>query len=368
MKTVVRNRPSSDFPAVGVVDFFSGCGGTSLGLEAAGMQVLLGLDSDDDASRSFAANFPAAEVIRDDIRNVSLSRVRRLVNGAAVDHLLFAACAPCQPFSKQRREKIRNDDRTDLLREFIRFVKQLKPSFVFVENVPGLQEFDPSTGPFRLFLNMLDATGYHCTAEIVDSRSYGVPQKRQRLVVLASRLGPIMLPRPTHGPWTANPEYATVREWIGDLPPLQAGEKHRRIRHHEAANLSPLNLRRIAATPEGCGRESWPASLRLRCHANHSGHSDVYGRMRWDAPASGLTTRCISLSNGRFGHPSQDRAISGREAASLQTFPRRFSFVGAMASVARQIGNAVPPLMAKRFGEEFLRHARSAEQCDEGVA
>jgi DNA (cytosine-5)-methyltransferase 1 len=368
MKTLVRNRPSADLPVVGVVDFFSGCGGTSLGLQTAGMHVLLGLDSDADAARSFGVNFAAADVIAEDIRDVTPSRVRRLVEPAEVDHLLFAACAPCQPFSKQRREKVEDDDRTDLLLEFVRFVKKLKPTFVFVENVPGLQEFDPSGGPFQLFLDTLDEAGYDWTAEVVDSRSYGVPQKRQRLVVLASLLGPIDVPQPTHGPGTRNAEYATVREWIGSLPPLRAGEKHVRIRHHEAANLSAVNLKRIAATPEGRGRESWPARLRLKCHDGHTGHSDVYGRMRWDAPASGLTTRCISLSNGRFGHPTQDRAISVREAASLQTFPRKFSFVGAMASMARQIGNAVPPLMAKRFGEEFLRHAQEAEQSDEGAA
>jgi DNA (cytosine-5)-methyltransferase 1 len=368
MKTLVRNRPSADLPAVGVVDFFSGCGGTSLGFQAAGMHVLLGLDSDVEAARSFEINFPAADVIPEDIRDVTYGRVRRLVKPAEVDHLLFAACAPCQPFSKQRRDKVEDDERTDLLREFVRFVKKLKPTFVFVENVPGLQEFDPSDGPFRLFLDALDVTGYQWISQVVDSRSYGVPQKRQRLVVLASLLGPIAVPPPTHGPGTAHPEFTTVREWIGNLPALRAGEKHARIRHHEAANLSAVNLERIAATPEGCGRESWPTRLRLKCHDGYTGHSDVYGRMRWDAPASGLTTRCISLSNGRFGHPTQDRAISVREAASLQTFPRKFAFVGPMASMARQIGNAVPPLMAKRFGEEFLRHAQESAEWGEGAA
>jgi len=160
----------------------------------------------------------------------------------------------------------------------------------------------------------------------------------------------------THG--TARRPVATVRDWIDGLPAIAAGCTDSDDPDHRAAALSATNLRRIAATPEGGGREAWPRSLLLDCHRKFEGHSDVYGRLAWDRPAAGLTTRCISYSNGRFGHPNQDRALSVREAACLQTFPRRYRFVGSLESKARQVGNAVPPLMAKAIGKAFLAHAR----------
>jgi DNA (cytosine-5)-methyltransferase 1 len=198
---------------------------------------------------------------------------------------------------------------------------------------------------------------------VVESRDYGVPQRRRRLVVMASRLGPLAFPRPTHGPNGASQSYSTVWQWIGALPPITAGETHADLPNHRASALSRLNLERIRATPEGGSRSAWPDHLKLDCHMNgHKGHTDVYGRMRKHAPASGLTTRCISLSNGRFGHPVQDRAISVREAACIQTFPLDFEFRGSLNSMARQVGNAVPVLLAQRLGHRVLSHARYRER------
>jgi DNA (cytosine-5)-methyltransferase 1 len=152
-------------------------------------------------------------------------------------------------------------------------------------------------------------------------------------------------------------EYSKVREWISDFPPIGAGETHSTIPNHRAAGLSEINLERISVLKEGEDRMHWPEHLKLKCHSNgYGGHTDVYGRMRWDAPATGLTTRCVSLSNGRFGHPTQNRAISIREAACLQTFPRDFIFEGSLAEMARQIGNAVPVILAERFGRNFVDH------------
>lgn len=138
------------------------------------------------------------------------------------------------------------------------------------------------------------------------------------------------------------------------MPPIAAGEVHPVIPNHWAAKLSEKNLLRIQNTPEGGDRRHWPNNLKAGCHLNYNGHSDVYGRMKWDAPASTLTTKCISYSNGRFGHPDQNRAISVREAARLQTFPDNFIFKGSLISCARQVGNAVPPLMAQRISESFI--------------
>ena len=240
---------------------------------------------------------------------------------------------------------------------FKQLVEIYLPELVFVENVPGVQKVNAEEGPFGEFVETLKSRNYRVVYDILASQDYGVPQMRRRLVLIASRLGPLALPPKTHGPGTAHPAYSTVRQWIGDLPPIRAGETHATVPNHRAMVLSPLNLERIRAIPEGGDRRSWPVRLRLRCHSEgYNGHTDVYGRMHWGAPASGLTTRCISLSNGRFGHPEQDRAISVREAACLQTFPLDFLFYGSLAAMARQVGNAVPVEMAKVFGEAFVRH------------
>ena len=220
-----------------------------------------------------------------------------------------------------------------------------------------MQKVQGKSGPFDEFVRALKHHGYHVEHEIIASQDYGVPQMRRRLILIASRLGPISLPPKTHGPDTTHPDFAAVREWIGYLPPIEMGETHPDDPIHRAARLSELNCKRIRALSEGQNRSHWPDELKLRCHTNgYGGHTDVYGRMCWSRPATGLTTRCISLSNGRFGHPEQDRALSVREAARLQTFPMDFVFEGNLASMARQIGNAVPVLLAQRFGEHFNAH------------
>jgi DNA (cytosine-5)-methyltransferase 1 len=339
--------------AIRVVDFFSGCGGTSAGLQAAGLAVVAAIDVDAEALASFALNFPNANCIHSDIAKVETTDLEALL-GPNDRPLLFSACAPCTPFSKQRRGRESEDERVQLLWQFVRFVRQYLPDFVFVENVPGLQTLADQMGPYNAFIPELEGLGYSVEARVLESRAYGIPQLRRRLVVVASRVGEVGFPLPSHGPGTATPQYSTAREWIGDLPPVSAGESDPVVPNHRAAGLSPMNLSRIRATPEGGGREHWPPDLIAPCHrGGYSGHRDSYGRMKMDAPATGLTTRCISYSNGRFGHPHQDRAITVREAACLQTFPRDFIFAGTLNSMARQVGNAVPVLLAQRFGEHF---------------
>ena len=344
---------------VKVFDFFSGCGGASCGFRAAGMEIVYALDRDADSESTFRKNFPSSSFYRTDIRDASVDEVRRLANDRKPAPILFCGCAPCQPFTQQNTTQPApdEDDRVPLLSEFARFIKACEPDVVFVENVPGLQRLNDGTQPFTGFLETLSASGYHPPSYgVVPLREYGVPQSRRRLVLLASRHGPIGLPPATHGPGTETPQYTTVRDWIGDLPAIAAGESHPQVANHQAAHLSMLNLERIRATPEGGGHRCWPKRLRLPCHEKSGGYSDVYGRMSWDQPASGLTTRCTSYSNGRFGHPDQDRAISIREAASLQTFPAEFEFAGGFGSMARQIGNAVPVRVAEVMGRHVNRH------------
>lgn len=345
------------------VDFFSGCGGVSAGLRAAGIEILAGLDSDPEAARTFRANFPEAAFIERDIRQVPTEALRPLLAPYVNQPLLFSGCAPCQPFSRQNRWRSDTDERALLIAEFGRFVSAYHPRLVFVENVPhGPQQSLRLDQPFRLpqpfraFIDSLEALGYKYVLRRICAQDYGVPQRRERVVLIANLPDTPYFPDPTHGPGRQNPSYSSVWEWIGDLPALAAGEESMDIPNHRASGLSPLNLRRIRATPEGGSRKDWPEDLQLPCHRRgYVGHSDVYGRLRKDLPASGLTTRCISLSNGRFGHPVQDRALTVREAACLQTFPREFVFHGSMNGMARQVGNAVPVLLAQRFGECFVR-------------
>lgn len=342
-----------------VFDFFSGCGGTSKGFELAGLDIQMAIDLDKDAALTYRNNFPKAKFFCEDIRSFTTDSLSPLASSRQNEPMLFCGCAPCQPFSKQKKEKNDQDDRISLLLEFLRFIKFFLPEYVFVENVPGLQNVYGKSGPFDIFVAELEKSRYEVKFDVISSQDYGVPQKRRRLVLIASRLGHISFPTPTHGEGRINPQYATVADKIRHLPPIEAGEVCSQDSNHRAAQLSALNLSRIKATPEGGDRRHWPAHLGLECHKDYAGHSDVYGRMNWRAPASGLTTRCISYSNGRFGHPEQDRAISVREAACLQTFPEDFVFLGSLSSMARQIGNAVPVEVARVFGENFLNHYRN---------
>ena len=347
-----------------VFDFFSGCGGASCGFRDAGMDIVFALDWDPDSKRTFQLNFPSAHFELADIRETSVKQIMSLVSAQRPNPILFSGCAPCQPFTKQNttRPAHDKDERLPLLSYFANFVESCRPDMVFVENVPGLQKFDRSSQPFGEFVQRLEAAGYKIAYKPVSLMKYGVPQSRRRLILLASRLGPVELPPETNGPGKTILTYETVREWISDLPPIAAGAEHDKVLNHRAAGLSEKNLERVRATPEGGGHGDWPEQLRLPCHKKTKGYSDVYGRMSWDRPASGLTTRCISYSNGRFGHPEQDRAISVREAACLQTFPRNFSFEGGLVSMARQIGNAVPVRLAKIVGQHMIEHLREVRE------
>ena len=354
-----KPRPSPDYRKhPKVFDFFCGCGGTSVGMMAAGMDIAFGLDNDRAAGQTFQANFPKAEFLCVDIQDLAAESIEQSVSSCADHPLVFSACAPCQPFSQQRRGAVSSlDKRLGLLRHLLRFVEMYRPEFLFVENVPGLYENGLGQGVFKPFTQKLHRLKYKTESRILRSQDYGVPQHRSRLVLLASLTGTMEFPHPTHGPGAPYPEYATVGDWIKDFPKISAGETHPDLPNHRAATLSALNLKRIQATPAGGGWQDLPIELVPECHkSDFTGYTDVYGRLRWDAPAPAMTTRCISYSNGRFGHPQQDRAISVREAAALQTFPNAFVFAGNLNSQARQVGNAVPALLAQRFGEAIIEH------------
>ena len=341
-----------------LADFFSGCGGTSRGFADAGIAPALAVDWDPDAAATFRLNFPTTAVVERDIHDLEVDEVRAALPQSGEQIRLFAGCAPCQPFAGHRHAPTNRDGRSFLLLEFLRFVESMNPELIFVENVPGMQRLTASQGPLAEFVAEISKT-HHVVCDTVSSADYGVPQTRRRFVLLASRLGPVDMPNPTHGPDAERP-HTTVRDWIGDLPPIAAGQEDPDVSDHRAMRLSSLNLSRIRATPEGGDRRDWPKHLWPDCHlGGFGGHTDVYGRLSWDQPAPTLTTKCISYSNGRFGHPDQDRALSVREAARLQTFPTDFRFFGSLASQARQIGNAVPVALARRFGRHLMEHAET---------
>lgn len=351
---------------ISVFDFFCGCGGTSRGFQKAGMDIAFALDVDKDAKNTFTKNFPSTDFCDKSIKKLTVLDFQHTLDKYKDSYKLFCGCAPCQPFTKQNTESPKQDERKDLLTYFGTIVKECEPDFVFVENVPGLQKVpNHKHGPFPAFEELLHKLNYQIAYGVVAAQDYGAPQLRRRFVLLASRHGEISIPEPTHGKDSDTP-YKTVYDAIADLPAITAGESYagNNLLNHRAAMLSEINLERIkASVHDGGGRNNWPRALWPECYTRinedgttHSGHTDCYGRLWWEKPATGLTTRCISYSNGRFGHPVQDRAISVREAARLQGFDDSFEFTGNLNSMARQIGNAVPVDLAFAMGKQFIKH------------
>lgn len=356
---------------IAVYDFFCGCGGTSNGFRNAGLDIAFALDFEKSAAETYKNNFQDTIFYNGDIRSFDLNIIRNNMELYPDHYKLFCACAPCQPFTKQRTNKKISDDRVDLLEEFIPIIGRFLPEFVFIENVPGLQKGRDGVNPLQDLRDSLRRLGYELDCNVVFAQDYGTPQVRKRFILMASLHCHVTLPNPTHGPGRQH-EYRTVYDAIVDLPPILAGEQFEndQIHNHRAAKLSPKNLERIRAIPHNGGsRESLPENLRLRCHTKmnnqgeliHKGHTDVYGRLNWNRPAPGLTTRCNSISNGRFGHPDQDRALSIREAARIQGFDDTFIFYGNLNSMAKQIGNAVPSDLAFAVGQKFLELEQELE-------
>jgi DNA (cytosine-5)-methyltransferase 1 len=335
------------------LDFFCGAGGLTRGFLDAGIHVVAGLDVNEGCRRTYETNNKPAKFVACDLRTVRREDLETYVQGIPTSELIFAGCAPCQPFSKQRRE-IDVRDKT-LLSHFGRLVGEFLPAYVVIENVPGIVKI-PGNSTYRRFTRTLENLGYDLCEGVLDAKFFGVPQTRRRWVVVASNRVKPELPQPTHG--VRGKPFVTVREAIARYPRLGAGEQSVSVANHRAAKLEPQNIRRLKATPpDGGGRMQWPKNLVLDCHAgDYEGHSDVYGRMRWDAPAPALTCKCFSVSNGRYGHPEQDRAISLREAASLQSFPDNFVFYGqSQSEIGAQIGNAVPVRLAGRLAKTIQK-------------
>jgi DNA (cytosine-5)-methyltransferase 1 len=341
------------------VDLFCGVGGLSYGMKQIGIDIVAGVDIDSTCEYAFTTNINARFLNKSihELKGHELSDIY-----SKDKKRILVGCAPCQPFSshthklKNKKNISLEDDRWSLLNEFSRLIYETQPEIISMENVPKILNHSI----FDNFLQALRENNYHVSSykKIVYCPDYGVPQSRHRLVLLASKLGQIELIPPTHF------EHLTVRGTIKNLDPIKDGEAHKNDVLHRARKLSALNKLRIKNIKEG---ESWTSftddALIAPCHKSKNGKkfTSVYGRMNWDHVAPTITTHCIGFSNGRFGHPEQDRAISLREASLLQSFPSTYQFISdpdtvCMGNIARHIGNAVPPKLGEAIAKSIKIH------------
>ena len=340
-----RNSPAA-------VDLFCGAGGLSYGIQQAGIRIVGGIDIDPACQHPFESNIRAPFYERD-VGELTPEFIDSLFPQDGVR--VLAGCAPCQPFSTYTNGSITQEHRWQLLDKFAEIIGSLKPEIVTMENVPRLTKHPV----FERFLSVLKKSHYNHDYWEVKCAKYGVPQTRSRLVLLASRLADIALIPPTH----PKEDFVTVRDVIGNLEPIRAGETSTADPLHKSSRLLQKNLDRIRQSKPGGTWRDWDDSLRADCHARGSGrfYSSVYGRMQWDRPAPTITTQFNGFGNGRFGHPTQDRAISLREGALLQTFPETYSFAPngsaiQITKVSQMIGNAVPVRLGEVIGKSIMAH------------
>jgi len=343
---------------IGVIDLFCGIGGLSYGMSKRGFNIIAGFDIDKTCKFAYEEN-NKARFISQDVSTITGQQINDLFAKSKIR--VLAGCAPCQPFSSYAfKVKEKDSKKYNLLYEFARLIEETDPDIVTMENVAQILSFKQRP-VFNDFILKLEFLGYKVSYKVVYCPDYGIPQTRKRLVLLASKMGPITLINPTH----KKEQYKTVRDAIGSLPPLKAGETCEKDPLHTARSLSKTNLRRIKATPYGGSWKDWPEELHLECHKKESGKSfgSVYGRMKWEEPSPTMTTLCIGIGNGRFGHPEQNRAISLREAAIFQTFPKKYKFFSpnemvGLTRASRYIGNAVPPVLGKITADSIIKHLK----------
>lgn len=332
-------------PTIHAVDLFCGIGGLTHGLRLAGVNVTAGLDNDPTCRHAYETNNAGARFRCADVRDVHFTDLEPHYRSGAVTALV--GCAPCQPFSAHNRRKGKPDADCSLVTEFARLVTEGTPDLVSMENVPGLAKHSA----FADFLDTLADLQYQSTAAIVSCERYGIPQKRRRLVLVASRRGSISLAEPCASP-------PTVADWIHDLPAINDGAACLDDPAHAALPLSPTNRARIMQSKPGGSWTDWDDHLVNECHRK-AHYPAPYGRMRWDDLAPTITTQFCYYSTGRFGHPEQHRALSVREGALLQTFPPEYVLVDPenpvpIHEIARHVGNAVPVKLGAAIGAAFM--------------
>lgn len=345
-------------PTLKAVDFFCGAGGVTCGFKKTGIEVLGGIDISAKFKKTYEGNNNAI-FINEDVSNMPLEKLQALLPiHTNQDDLIFVGCSPCQYYSNLKSDKTKSKASRLLLDDFTEFVLYYKPGFVFIENVPGLKT--KAGSPLYRFKKALRKEGYCFDQTVLNSKYFGVPQSRRRFVLVGTRLlKKIELPKQVR----TKAQIVTVKKAIGDytiFPEVEMGHKDSSLFQHSVARLSDLNMERMKATPKNGGtRRAWEKNqrLQLECYKDHDGHYDVYGRLFWNKPAPTLTTRFIYTSTGRYSHPEQNRALSLREGATLQSFPLDYIFHSEnQGAIATMIGNAVPPKLAEAIGQSLNTH------------
>ncbi|PZF73942.1 DNA cytosine methyltransferase [Taibaiella soli] len=345
-------------PSLKAVDFFCGAGGVTCGFKNIGIEVLGGIDIVSKFRRTYEENNNAI-FINEDVSNMKPEKLQDFLPiNLNQDDLIFVGCSPCQYYSNLKSDKTKSKAGRLLLDDFKEFVLYYKPGFVFIENVPGLETKEGS--PLHRFKQQLRLEGYTFDQTVLNSKYFGVPQSRRRFVLIGTRLlNKIELPKQIR----KKDQIVTVKKAIGDytiFPKVSMGHKDETGFQHSVARLSDLNMERMKATPKNGGtRRAWSSNERLQldCYKDHEGHYDVYGRLFWNKPAPTITTRFIYTSTGRYSHPEQNRALSLREGATLQSFPLNYKFHSTnQGDIATMIGNAVPPKLAEAIGQSLNTH------------
>lgn len=352
------------------IDLFCGAGGLSTGLKKSGFRLCLGVDIDEKALKTYKCNLKRTKVLKEDIKKVTGEKITELTGINRRDNFLLAGCPPCQGFSSLGKRDA-NDEKNELVYEYIRIINELEPSFILMENVPGM-----STGVGKeIFKNVVKELeeNYHVEYATLNAADFGVPQIRKRLVLHGIRndvydnLGldkekQKILPKSTHSKEKQKGyrKWVTVRKAIFDLPILGAGESYDDgiIKNHKARSLSETNIERLQEIRlHGGNREMISEELQLECHKKENvSYTDTYGIIDPDKPAPTITSGCTIISKGRYCHPTQNRGLSIREAARLQSFDDKFEFQGNMGEMSLQIGNAVPPKLAQASGKVIINY------------
>jgi DNA (cytosine-5)-methyltransferase 1 len=343
----IQRRKNASSKAKTAIDLFAGSGGLTLGLKKAGFNVIAAVEIDELAVKTYSQNHPEVLVFETDIRKLNCRPVLRKVGKKKGEIDLLAGCPPCQGFSTLKTlngSAHVQDKRNDLVFEYLRFVREIRPRAVMLENVPGLA----ADRRMKKLSAVLDELGYKCRFEVLDAQDYGVPQRRKRLILVGSLYGEIGFGRCTKKPKTV---------WRA-LRGLAARKRTDPLHNTKTARRSDRITELISLIPKNGGsRASLPRRLKLRCHRNSNGFKDVYGRMAWSRVAPTITTGCVNPSKGRFLHPRANRAITLREAAVLQSFPKSyfFSLAKGKFAVAAMIGNALPPEFIRRHASKIHR-------------
>lgn len=344
------------------IDFFCSGGGMSYGMQQAGIKILAGIDYDKSCETTYKSNIKGAEFIHADVFDLQVKDLQdKLSLKKNDDDLVLIGCSPCQFWSIINTDKSKSKRSSNLLKEFKRFVEQLKPGYVVVENVPGVLRRQEESG-LNDFISWLEKNKYTVHHKIHEVSEFGVPQHRKRFTLIANRVTNKEIE-----PLKVNGNKLTVRDVIGvenGFPKINAGHRDSTDFKHTVAGLRDINVKRLSLTEHNGGtRMSYVnnETLAPKCHQGKTdGFRDVYGRMWWDKPSPTITTKFFSISNGRFAHPEENRAISLREGATLQSFPKNYIFkTKSIEKTARMIGNAVPPKYAEAIGKAMITNSKN---------